>query len=62
MGAFGDTREEVYKHFAAQHIALGRHGTVEEVAAVVVFLASAQASYITGSAYDVDGGFTKSTF
>jgi 3-oxoacyl-[acyl-carrier protein] reductase len=61
-GTLGNTPEEVYKQFAAQHIPLGRHGTVEEVAAVVVFLASAQASYITGSAYDVDGGFTKSTF
>lgn len=61
IGMLGATREEVYTNAGAQ-TALGRHGTVEEVAAVVVFLASERASYITGSAYDVDGGFTKSMF
>ncbi len=61
IGRFGATREEVYANVGAQ-MPLGRHGTVEEVAAVVVFLASDRASFITGSAYDVDGGFTKSTF
>jgi NAD(P)-dependent dehydrogenase (short-subunit alcohol dehydrogenase family) len=35
---------------------LGRPATVDEVAAVVAFLASSQASYITGHAYHVDGG------
>lgn len=37
---------------------IGRMGTPEEVAAVVAFLASNEAAFITGSAYDVDGGFT----
>jgi NAD(P)-dependent dehydrogenase (short-subunit alcohol dehydrogenase family) len=39
-------------------IPLRRYGTAEEVAALVAFLCSADARYITGGIYPVDGGAT----
>jgi len=41
-------------------IPMGRIGTPEEFAAMVVFLASARASYVTGTAVQVDGGLIRS--
>ena len=38
--------------------ALKRYGRVEEVAALATFLASTEASYITGTTIDIDGGFS----
>jgi len=38
-------------------IALGRLGETEEVASVVVFLCSDEASFITGATIDVNGGY-----
>jgi len=38
-------------------IPVGRFGTVDEVAALVAFLASAHAGYITGEVTDINGGF-----
>jgi NAD(P)-dependent dehydrogenase (short-subunit alcohol dehydrogenase family) len=40
----------------AKTIPLGRAGTPEDVARIVAFLASDEAGYVTGAAYDVTGG------
>jgi NAD(P)-dependent dehydrogenase (short-subunit alcohol dehydrogenase family) len=37
---------------------MGRRGTVEEIAATALFLASAEAGYITGHTLVIDGGWT----
>ena len=47
--------EEVASDYVGR-IPLGRPGTAEDVAAVVAFLASEDASYITGQVIHVDGG------
>lgn len=51
----GPDREERAAKLVAD-TPLKRFGTVEEVAALVVFLASDEATYITGSEFDIDGG------
>lgn len=44
---------------AAQQIPMQRLGTPDEFAAMAVFLASAQASYVTGQTIVIDGGLTR---
>ena len=50
------TPEAVIKRWEAT-IPMGRLGTPEEFAALVTFLASEQAGYITGAAIQIDGGW-----
>ncbi|NQW16036.1 MAG: glucose 1-dehydrogenase [Chloroflexi bacterium] len=44
--------------FAGKIAPAGRIGTPEDVAEVALFLASDDSSFVTGSAYNVDGGWT----
>ncbi|WP_225027889.1 SDR family oxidoreductase [Xinfangfangia pollutisoli] len=57
-GKSGQTLEQVEAESRAA-IPAGRYGKPEEFAAVVAFLASAQASYVTGSMIRADGGLLR---
>jgi 3-oxoacyl-[acyl-carrier protein] reductase len=48
------------QHYAelGKNLPLGRVGEAQEVADVIVFLASAAASYVTGTSINVDGGMS----
>lgn len=47
---------DVFTRFAADHLALGRAGSPEEIIGAAVFFASRASSYCTGSILRVDGG------
>jgi len=51
---------EKQMELSSTDIPMGRIGTPDEFAAMVVFLASARASYVTGTAVQVDGGLIRS--
>ena len=54
--AMTDALGDEFKQTAVKQIPLGRVGTTEDVAAAVAFLASDDASYITGHVLSVNGG------
>jgi len=54
----GTTRAEVVAEFARE-IPLGRFAEAEEVAAMVLWLASPRAAYVTGQTVNVDGGIAR---
>jgi NAD(P)-dependent dehydrogenase (short-subunit alcohol dehydrogenase family) len=59
-GGINTRMTEIEQHRGAkglvEHTALGRRGSTREIASVVDFLCSSEASYITGSDVVVDGG------
>jgi len=48
--------EKAYREMAATQ-AMGRMGKPEEIAAAALYLASDEASFVTGSAFAIDGGW-----
>jgi len=57
----GKSHEEILVEMA-KDVPANRLGGPEEIASLVVFLASQKASYITGTTIQVDGGTTKAIF
>jgi NAD(P)-dependent dehydrogenase (short-subunit alcohol dehydrogenase family) len=54
---YPDNRDEMFAKLS-QFQPIGRMGTPAEVASLIAFLCSDEAAFITGSAYDIDGGVT----
>jgi 2-deoxy-D-gluconate 3-dehydrogenase len=50
--------DETFREDVLRRLPVGRIGTVDEIAGAVVFLASDQASLVTGHVLAVDGGWT----
>jgi 3-oxoacyl-[acyl-carrier protein] reductase len=57
----GASRDDVIAGWTRE-IPLGRLGEADELAALVVFLMSGPAGYITGQSITSDGGWVKGTF
>jgi len=56
--AVKEVSSEEIRERLKQHIPIGRIGEPEDVAALVMFLASEAAAFVTGTIVPVDGGTT----
>ncbi len=54
---YADNRDEMMAELS-RFQPIGRMGTPEEIAGLAAFLCSDEAAFITGAAYDIDGGVT----
>lgn len=57
MRTSGATADPEFRARMLQHVPMARSGAVDEVAYAALFLASDEASYMTGSEMHVDGGY-----
>jgi 3(or 17)beta-hydroxysteroid dehydrogenase len=57
MRTSGATADPIFRAKMLGHVPLGRSGEVDEVAYAILFLASDESSYMTGSEMHVDGGY-----
>ena len=55
---YPDNRDEMFDRLSNSQ-PIGRMGTADEIAGLVAFLCSDDASFITGSDIPIDGGFLK---
>lgn len=54
---YPDNRDEMFGKLSAYQ-PIGRMGRPDEVAGLIAYLCSDEAAFVTGSAYDIDGGVT----
>jgi len=53
-----EEEDAIWENAGAQGTPMGRVGRPEEIAAAIVFLASDEASFVTGTTLLADGGYT----
>ena len=56
-GDMHEIEEEMFKKLEATQ-PIGRMAKPEEIASLAAYICSDEASFVTGSAFDIDGGFT----
>lgn len=54
---YADRKENAFRELS-EYQPIGRMGAPEEIASLAAFLCSDEAGFVTGSAYDIDGGVT----